>query len=181
MARGWIIAGVLGAAIGGGLVFLGGWLATGTWPKLPAREMERGAAALPAPPPPNERRMIVGFRQYDAACIRCHSAPGEGREPWADGLDPLPRDLSQPGGALNTRELFWIICHGEEASGMPSWRAHRSDDEIWDLALFVHALPGLAPGRYQALRANYGPAPAPFGLTPDASCLKSGRVRLDGG
>jgi len=136
-----------------------------------------GAAALPAPPEFDRRRMIIGFRQYAQACARCHGEPGGSREPWAGGLDPQPSDLTQPGAASNTRDVFWIICHGRKLTGMPAWRSHRSDNDIWDLALFVRALPAVTPEAYAKLRAMYGPAPETFGLTPDATCYDAGKQR----
>ena len=184
MARSWIIAGVLGAGVGGLMVatWLAGWLWLGG-AALPFARLAQdraaaiGAAALPAPPEFDRRRMIIGFRQYAQACARCHGEPGGSREPWAGGLDPQPSDLTQPGAASNTRDVFWIICHGRKLTGMPAWRSHRSDNDIWDLALFVRALPAVTPEAYAKLRAMYGPAPETFGLTPDATCYDAGKQR----
>jgi mono/diheme cytochrome c family protein len=185
MARSWIIAGVLGAVAGGLMVVV--WIAAWFWlggsaPWAEQLARDRGLAVdatnVPAPPRFDRQRMVVGFRQYAEACARCHSEPGGAREAWADGLDPAPPDLTQPGAGPNVREIFWIVCHGRPMTGMPAWRAHRSDDDLWDLALFVHALPTMTPDAYARLRALYGPAPATLGLTPDATCYDRGKPRI---
>jgi len=184
MARSWIIAGVLGVVVGGLAVIacLAAWFwLGGAAPWLARLAQDRvaavGAAALPAPPPLDRRRMIIGFRQYVAACAGCHGEPGGARQTWADGLDPRPSDLTQPGGARSARDIFWIVCHGRKLTGMPAWRSHRSDDDIWDIALFVRALPTVTPEDYAQLRAMYGPAPDSLGLTPDATCYDPGKQR----
>jgi mono/diheme cytochrome c family protein len=179
LARSWFLIALAGAGAGALAVFLWlvGWIWSGghaEWLQRLAleRRIERGAAALPAPPVYDERRRVIGFRLYSGLCARCHSEPGGGREAWADGLKPQPPDLTDPAHARDPRQLFWIICHGEDGTGMPAWKAHRSNDAIWDLALFVHNLPRLGPPDYQQLMATYGPTPPPLGMLPDASCLE---------
>ncbi len=179
MARPWFLIALAGAG-GGALATVLGlvvWIwASGHSPWLDRlaleRRIERGAASLPAPPDYDERRRVIGFRLYSGLCARCHSEPGGGREAWADGLDPQPPDLTAPSRLRDVRQLFWIICHGEIGAGMPAWRAHRSNDAIWDLALFVRDLPRLGPPDYQQLMATYGPTPPPLGMLPDASCFE---------
>lgn len=179
MARPWFLIALAGAGAGMLVTFL--WLVVwimdggqADWPlRLTLeRRIERGAATLPEPPAYDERRRVIGFRLYSGLCVRCHSEPGGGREAWADGLEPQPPDLTQPGRERDPRQLFWIICHGEAGTGMPAWRAHRSNDAIWDLALFVHDLPRLGPPDYQQLMATYGPTPPPMAMLPDASCFE---------
>ncbi len=179
MARHWFLIALAGAGAGMLAVFL--WLVVwiwagghADWPLRLAleRRIERGAASLPATPAYDQRRRVIGFRLYSGLCARCHSEPGGGREMWADTLEPPPPDLTQTGRVRDARQLFWIICHGETGTGMPAWRGHRSNDAIWDLALFVEDLPKLGPPDYQQMMATYGPSPEPLGMTPDASCFE---------
>jgi mono/diheme cytochrome c family protein len=179
MARPWFLIALAGAGAGMLAAFL--WLVVWIWAGRGAdwplrlaleRRIERGSASLPAAPAYDERRRVIGFRLYSGLCARCHSEPGGGRETWADSLEPPPTDLTQPGRVRDTRQLFWIICHGEAGTGMPAWRGHRSNDAIWDVALFVQDLPRLGPPDYQQMMATYGPTPEPLGMTPDASCFE---------
>jgi mono/diheme cytochrome c family protein len=135
--------------------------------------VEAAVAKVGSPPATNGRRTVFGYRQYDAECAACHGAPDLPRAHWAVSLNPQPPDLTETPSHLTPRGLFWLICHGVKMSGMPAFGVQRTDDEIWDLALFVSVLPTMKPQDYQRLRATYGPAPKPFALTPDAACLHS--------
>jgi mono/diheme cytochrome c family protein len=134
--------------------------------------MRTAAGQLGPPPAPNDRRTVLGYRQYDAECAACHGAPDAPRALWAKSMNPPPPDLTETPTHLDPKALFWLICHGVKMTAMPAFGAQRTDDEIWDLVLFVRALPVMKPEDYQRLRATYGPAPKPFALTPDAACLR---------
>lgn len=184
---------LIGAIVGAALVVLAAALGAWTWlgaldasATRPAptairaplraaleRQLEREAAAGPAPPASSERRMVLGFRQYDGACGACHGTPLEPRAVWAKAMVPAPPDFTETPPQRFLRQRYWLICRGQTMSGMPAFGERRSDDEIWDLALFVAALPGMRPDAYQRLRNFYGPAPRPFDLTANAHCLKA--------
>jgi mono/diheme cytochrome c family protein len=130
------------------------------------------AADAPAEPVPTSARVIAGFRQYDAECVRCHGAPGQARDTWADWMNPSPPYLMDVGTRFSDPELFWIVCHGAKMTGMPAWGSHRSDDDIWNLVAFLRALPHIPPAGYGVMRRTFGgPDPAGAGGTPDARCL----------
>lgn len=145
-----------------------------SWPLRAALErgLDREARGPPAPPTPSDRRIVLGFRQYDGACAACHGTPLEGRANWAKAMNPAPVDLTEARSKRSLRRLYWLICRGQTLSGMPAFGEKRSDEDIWNLALFVDALPDIDAERYQRMRAYFGPAPKPFDLTPNAQCLK---------
>jgi mono/diheme cytochrome c family protein len=135
------------------------------------QRMEAGAARVGPPPAPDVRRLVLGYRQYDAECAACHGTPDASPAPWAKSMSPQPPDLSETSTHLSPKALFWLICHGVKMTGMPAFGVQRTDDKIWDLALFVRTLPTMKAQDYERLRATYGPAPKAFSLTPDAVCL----------
>jgi mono/diheme cytochrome c family protein len=166
-------------------VVLAGWLWFGGADSAPGRfaaqalararlaELHARAAALPAPPTADAKRLVLGFRDYDGHCVACHGAPGVSREDFAHAMDPQPRALADAPPALAPREAFWVVCHGLPMSGMPAWGAHRTDDQVWNIVLFARTLPAMSPQAYQGMRQTYGPAPEPLSMTPDAACLQS--------
>lgn len=188
-AASYVLAGLVGAMLFALAVVAGAalWLWTGGfdaaassprsrlayWPVRVAlaRQLERGAGAVGTPPKSDGRRLIFGYRQYDADCAACHGAPDQPRALWAKSMNPEPPDLTETDKRWSEKELYWLICHGVKMTGMPAFGVHRTDDEIWDLALFVSALPGMRPETYQQMRATYGPAPKPFDLTANAACV----------
>lgn len=187
--RGSILAGLAGAALMAAILlivalawlWLGGFDPRASSPSRLApmaldialkQRMQAAAARLGPPPAPNDRRTVLGYRQYDAECAACHGAPDAPRALWAKSMNPQPPDLTETPTRLGPKALFWLICHGVKMTAMPAFGVQRTDDEIWDLALFVRALPTMKSEDYQRLRATYGPAPKPFALTPDAACLR---------
>ena len=178
MARLEMLAAAAGLVTAGAIAFVGrGRLADFAADLAAGRAFVRATAAAPAAPKPDRHRFVIGFREYDGLCASCHSYPGGGRQTWADGLDPPPPDLVRPDRTLSTRDIFATVCEGVKGSGMAAFRGHRSNDEIWDIALFVSELPKLPAARYASLRTEYGPAPQPLGLTPDSDCyLKKGTL-----
>jgi mono/diheme cytochrome c family protein len=136
------------------------------------RTVEVRSADVPPAPAFGPQRVIAGFRQYDAECVRCHGAPGVARDRWADWMNPSPPYLMDASRRLDARQLFWLVCHGAKMTGMPAWGSHRSDDDIWSLVAFLRALPYVPAAGYADLRRAYaGPDPAGGAGEPDAHCL----------
>ena len=90
-----------------------------------------------------------GRRVYYQNCVFCHGDNMEGDGLFAHALDPIPADLGTPGtiSILQETYLFWRIAKGgpglpEEstpwASAMPAWETFLTEDEIWDVILFLY-------------------------------------------
>lgn len=136
------------------------------------RTVQGRAGDVPPEPPLGPDRVIAGFRQYDAECVRCHGAPGVARERWADWMNPSPPYLMDVAKRFSDPELFWIVCHGAKMTGMPAWGSHRSDADIWSLVAFLRAMPYVPPAGYARLKQAYGgPDPSGGPGLPDARCL----------
>ncbi len=101
-------------------------------------------------------RIAAGVTHYAEHCAVCHGAPGVER---GEGLYPKPPDLAVTSKGYTDAELFWIVKHGIEMTGMPSWGGH-SDDELWATVGFIRKLPGMTPEDYaklfEASRARSG-------------------------
>lgn len=94
-------------------------------------------------------RIRRGAGNYDAMCTGCHLAPGMAPTEMSRGLYPAPPDLTRE--RVPAAEAFWVIKHGIKASGMPAWGRSMPDDDIWNMAAFLQALPKLDETRYAAL------------------------------
>ena len=86
-------------------------------------------------------------------CALCHAVDGSGKTEIAEGLYPPAPDLRDPNTQeLSDGELFAIIRNGFRFTGMPGWGGEDTDDEIWQLVVFVRHLPDLSEEELQLMR-----------------------------
>jgi mono/diheme cytochrome c family protein len=100
--------------------------------------------------------LAEGRRVYYQNCVYCHGDNMEGDGIFAHGFDPLPANFQDPTTIAMLQEsfLFWRIAKGgpglpEEstpwASGMPAWEKFLTEEEIWDVILFLYKFTGQKP------------------------------------
>lgn len=80
--------------------------------------------------PPSENLLTLGREIYQARCIGCHGAKGDGNGPAATFLFPRPRDFTlgvfkfrtTPSGSLPTDgDLYRTVTRGVRWTAMPTW------------------------------------------------------------
>ena len=97
-----------------------------------------------------------GRKIYYENCFYCHGDVMRGEGLFAHGLNPIPTNFQDPGTIAQLQEsfLFWRIAKGapglpEEggpwASAMPAWEKFLSEEEIWDVILFLYDFTGHSP------------------------------------
>lgn len=76
---------------------------------------------------------------FNQHCKSCHGAKGKGDGPKADKIDISCNDFTTPEFAKKTDgELFWKTTEGRKP--MPSFKDKLSDNERWEVILFVKTL-----------------------------------------
>ncbi len=141
------------------------------------------ALASEAPKTPNpvaltDANLIAGIQLYGQHCAICHgTAAGDAStSPVAKGEYPKPPQLGTDGVEDDPEGVtYWKIDHGIRWTGMPSWKATLSDQQMWTLALFLKHMDKLSPAAEQAWQAvtNTPPAPAPSPAPPASSSSPS--------
>ncbi|MFL6751997.1 MAG: c-type cytochrome [Sphingomicrobium sp.] len=99
-------------------------------------------------------RILYGFCEYETRCVACHGAAAVPRGEWASGMEPKPPYLLDATERWTPAELFWIVQNGIKMTGMPSWRASLSDEQIWDLVAWLEAARRMPPQTYLRWRAE---------------------------
>lgn len=114
-------------------------------------------------PPPvfSQAQVVAGFKQYQTDCMVCHGGPGVSRADWTKGLEPTPPFLLEDGNLWTAAQLDYILEKGIKMSGMPSWGATRSKDQIWSLVAFLKALPGISPAQFAQMQRQFPPDKSP--------------------
>ena len=157
--------GVLAIAIGiaAAVFFFGGYYSVAgttedpaavTWALTRVRTASINRHATDKPPASfNDAATVqAGAKAYASlGCENCHGAPGVKWQKFSEGLHPDPPDLKDVAGELSPAQLFWVIKHGINMTGMPSFeQAGARDDQIWAVAAFVKKLPDVSEADYKA-------------------------------
>jgi mono/diheme cytochrome c family protein len=164
--------GVLAIVVGiaGAVFFFGGYYSVAgtsedpaavTWALTRVRtaSIERHAKDDPPASFGDAAMVQAGAKAYASyGCATCHGAPGVKWLKFSEGLHPDPPDLKKVADALSPAQLFWVIKHGINMTGMPSFaQAGAQDDEIWSIAAFVKKLPGISDADYKTWTASAEP------------------------
>ncbi len=97
-----------------------------------------------------------GRRIYYENCVYCHGDDMAGDGIFAHGFDPIPANFQDPTTIAMLQEsyLFWRVAKGAPglpdestpwASAMPAWELFLSEEEIWDVIIFLYEYTGYEP------------------------------------
>ena len=103
-----------------------------------------------------KEHVTAGAKVYIQNCHFCHGDKLDGKGPYAAGLNPTPANFQDVGTIAQLQEsyLFWRIATGgpglpKEAapwiSSMPIWQDFLSEEEIWQVILFLYDYTGYQP------------------------------------
>lgn len=115
--------------------------------------LDREAPKESNPVAMTDENLVAGIDLYGQHCAICHgTAKGNASaSPVAKGLHPQPPQLAMDGVEDDPEGVsFWKIKHGIRWTGMPSWKATLSDQQIWTLALVLKHMNKLPPAAEQA-------------------------------
>jgi mono/diheme cytochrome c family protein len=116
----------------------------------PLRELER------TDPAQFRAHVENGRRTYYRNCFFCHGDAMAGDGMYAHGLNPIPTNFTDKGTIAQLQEsfLFWRIAKGGPGlpaeggpwdSAMPAWEKFLSEEEIWEVILFLYDYTGQRP------------------------------------
>ncbi len=90
---------------------------------------------------------------YLKRCVWCHDDEGEGLGPAAERLNPPPRDFTLGQYKIKTvvfshdyasdDDIFRMIRDGMKGTAMPGWDGMLSEQDMWDLVIYLKVFAGL--------------------------------------
>ena len=111
-----------------------------------AQTASAGEPASKNPLPPNEKNIASGKALFARHCAECHGQEGRGDGKRAFDMDPPPTDLlSAEVSSESDAALFRKITRGRRP--MPGFARQASDDERWQMVLYVRTLQEKVGGR----------------------------------
>lgn len=102
----------------------------------------------------DETVLMAGADVYRHRCGGCHGLLGRPMSPTAKGMFPKPPQLLEPGQMVTDDPVgvtYWKAKNGIRLSGMPAFHASLSDDQLWQVSLFLANADRLPPAVTQLL------------------------------
>jgi mono/diheme cytochrome c family protein len=95
------------------------------------------------PTPTNEDSIARGKDSFSHYCAACHGLDGRNTGvPFADAMSPpVPSLASANVQAYSDGQIHWVITNGLWPSGMPAANGILTDDEVWDIVIYIRHLP----------------------------------------
>lgn len=91
--------------------------------------------------------LTAGIKLYAANCAVCHGASDGKASNIAKGLYQVPPQLAKDGVEDDPEGVtYWKVRHGIRMTGMPSFSRTFTDEQIWQVVLFLkhmNALPAV--------------------------------------
>lgn len=128
------------------------------------------ARDVTVPPAATAQSIARGGVAYRKHCEQCHGGVGVAMETIGKSMQPVPGPLTDAARRWKPSEMYWITANGIKMSGMPAWRFHLGEQEIWEIVAFLGVLPAMTPGDYAAIAA-------PMSTPSDASGRPDGDSR----
>lgn len=95
------------------------------------------------PMPATAENIHAGRENFSHYCFACHGPDGQNTGvPFAEKMSPpVPRLTSPAVQGYTDGQLKWVIDNGIFPSGMPASKGILSEDEIWQIVVYVRNLP----------------------------------------
>jgi thiosulfate dehydrogenase len=116
-----------------------------------------------SPIPADEKNLIEGAKIYKDHCAVCHSLPDGERTAIAQGMSPKPPHLFKGTGVTDDEawESYWKVEGGIRMTGMPGFKDHLTETQIWQVAQLVKNADKITPAVKAELTETAVAAPMP--------------------
>ncbi len=104
-------------------------------------------AGLKNPLTADEKNLAAGAKLYEGNCSGCHGAPLSPAPSFANAYSPSAPLFAEDEGIARADEthIYWMVDHGIKFTGMPSFNKILSEEELWQVTMFVKQLKSLPP------------------------------------
>ena len=107
------------------------------------------------------KNVAAGGEIYIKNCMFCHGDNLDGQGHFAAGFNPPPANFQDPGTIAMLQEayLFWRIAKGGPGlpkestpwnSVMPAWEDRLTEEQIWQVIMYLYEATGQQPRRWEA-------------------------------
>jgi len=93
-----------------------------------------------SPLPADETNLLAGAHVYKQNCAGCHGQLDQAASALAKRFYPHPPQLLPPGPGVTDDPVgatHWVVKNGVRFSAMPSYDGKLSDQELWQVSVFL--------------------------------------------
>jgi len=105
----------------------------------------RSAPRMANPFMPDEANLAAGARLYREHCTLCHGDPAHPKATLVDSLNPPAPQFMDDMPDMPENQNFYILQHGIRWTAMPSWKSQLSEQQIWQLVVFLSHMHDVPP------------------------------------
>jgi thiosulfate dehydrogenase len=97
--------------------------------------------------PADEKNLMEGAKVYKEHCAVCHGVPDTQKTMIAEGMFPKPPQLFKGMGVTDDDawESYWKVAGGIRMTGMPGFKDHLSETQMWQVAVLVKNADKIGP------------------------------------
>lgn len=129
------------------------------------RAIRRASQGLTSPLQPTEPNLLAGVKLYRQECAICHGGADGKPSATAQGFYIRAPQFARHGVEDDpVGETYYKIAHGMRLTPMPAYGANFTENQMWQLALFLKNMNKLPPAVQAAWKAI--PSQAPSAGTP---------------
>lgn len=112
--------------------------------------------------PADEKNLLAGAKVYKEHCAMCHGVPDTPKTAIAEGMFPKPPQLFKGMGVTDDDawESYWKVAGGIRMTGMPGFKDHLSETQMWQVAVLVKNADKISPSVKSELTGPVGAAEA---------------------
>jgi thiosulfate dehydrogenase len=113
--------------------------------------------------PADEKNLMEGAKIYKEHCAVCHGVPDAQKTMIAEGMFPKPPQLFKGTGVTDDDawESYWKVAGGIRMTGMPGFKDHLSETQMWQVAVLVKNADKISPTVKAELTGASSSAPTP--------------------
>ena len=116
--------------------------------------IRREAPTAPVPVALTDTNVISGIKLYATNCAVCHGSSDAQASNIATGLFQHAPQLARHGVTDDPEgKIYWYINHGVRLTGMPSFSGSLTEEQIWQVVLFLKHMDNLSPKADKAWKA----------------------------
>lgn len=102
--------------------------------------------------------LVSGAAAYQKNCAFCHGLPGQPASTASQGMAPRAPQLFTKEDTVTDDPpgiTYWKVKNGIRMTGMPSFKAGLSEDQIWQVAALLSRADQLPPEVVEALKPQF--------------------------